>query len=136
MHYNIKSRLEEIHKFEVEFENQLNNLNLTKQVIFNIKLAFHEAIINVVQHTYNFEPDRNISIELDVNKEYFECSLEDFGKHVDPEHIKPRKTEKIQSSGLGVFLYSKLMDEVEFSNTDTGNILRLKRVFKPVDFKS
>jgi anti-sigma regulatory factor (Ser/Thr protein kinase) len=134
MQYSLKSTFEEVHNFENELENQLQNLNLTKRTMFNIRLAFHEAIINVIQHTYKFSNDKDIKIDLNVDEESFDCHIYDYGKKVSPDKIVPKKKKEIQTNGLGVFLYSKLMDEVEFSNTESGNVLRMKKYFKNADF--
>ncbi len=134
MRYNLKSTFEEVHNFENTLEQQLDELNLNKRTMFNIRLAFHEAIINVIQHTYKFSNDKQIDIDIDINNECFECYIYDFGKKVSPDQIVPRKKKEIQTNGLGVFLYSKLMDEVEFKNTKDGNVLRMKKFFKNTDF--
>ncbi len=134
MRYTLKSTFEEVHNFENELEKELDELELTKRTMFNIRLAFHEAIINVIQHTYKFSNDKQINIDIDLSRESFECHIYDFGEKVSPDQIVPRKRNEIQTNGLGVFLYSKLMDEVEFKNTDTGNLLRMKKYFKNTDF--
>lgn len=136
MQYNIQSTLQEVQDFEVKLDEMLNGLKLNKQTMFHIRLAFHEAIINVIQHTYNFSTDKKITIDINITKEVFECFIYDYGEKVSPDKIKPHKKDEIQTSGLGVFLYSKLMDEVEFSNTSEGNLIKLLKFFKPTDFIS
>jgi anti-sigma regulatory factor (Ser/Thr protein kinase) len=135
MQYKLKSTLEDVHKFEIELEKRLSEVKINKKSLFNIRLAFHEAVINVIQHTYNFQKDKDVLIDINISGEVFECEIRDFGNKVNPEDIRPKKKENtIQTNGLGVFLYSKLMDEVEFSNTNDGNLITLKKYFSSSDF--
>ena len=136
MRYTLQSTFDDVHQFEAELEKMLVNGKITKRTIFNIRLAFHEAIINVIQHTYKFSQSEKIIIEMNINRDYFECSIEDFGEPVNPEKIVPHKKNEIQTNGLGIFLYCKLMDEVEFSNTTSGNMLKLKKYFGSNDYES
>lgn len=135
MQYKLKSTLEDVQRFETELEKRLSAVSISKKTLFNIRLAFHEAVINVIQHTYKFKKDKDILVDMNVSKEIFECEIRDFGKKVNPENIRPKKkANSIQTNGLGVFLYSKLMDEIEFSNTPDGNLIMLKKHFTSSDF--
>jgi serine/threonine-protein kinase RsbW len=97
--------------------------------VYSIQLAADEAASNVIEHAYEglsdasfeltceFENDRIIITLLDHGKSF------DFTKVVKPDLKVDLSRRKI--GGLGIYLMRKLMDEVRYEVTDSGNLLTL-----------
>ena len=97
--------------------------------VYSIQLAADEAVSNVIEHAYAgfsdasfeltciFEDDRIIITLLDHGKSF------DLTKVVKPDLKADLTRRKI--GGLGIYLMRKLMDEVRYEVTDSGNLLTL-----------
>jgi serine/threonine-protein kinase RsbW len=126
----LKSNLNNILNFENELVEKLNSLEyIDKKIIFQIRLAFHEAIINVIIHTYKKDPSNDIDIEIVVEHDLITIKIRDYGKPVDIATIKSRDLDELKENGLGVHFYKTLMDNVVYTRPDNnhGNIIILKK---------
>ncbi len=126
----LKSNLNNILNFENELVEKLNNIGyIDKKIIFQIRLAFHEAIINVIIHTYKKNPDKDIDIEIEIKDNQLTMKIRDYGKPVDVATIKSRDLDELKENGLGVHFYKTLMDNVVYTRPDNnhGNIIILKK---------
>ena len=58
--------------------------------------------------------------------------IRDFADPVDISRIKPRDLDDVRPGGLGTYLISEVMDEVDFlpPPIDGGNLLRLVKKIK------
>ncbi|MFW5891699.1 MAG: ATP-binding protein [bacterium] len=124
----LKSTLEEVLEYEKEMVELLNETKrFTKKLVFQVRLAFHEAIINIIVHTYKKNPDKKIDVYLLVDDENIVITIRDYGNPVDIAKIKSRNLEELKESGLGVHFYKTLMDVVEYSNPEdnSGNIIKM-----------
>jgi len=98
-----------------------------QNIVFNIKLALHEAIINAVKHGNKMK--QNLSVKVDITKEDGQLTIQvtDQGKGFDfkdiPDPITPENLEKL--NGRGIFLIQNAMDKVEFS--DQGRSIKMTK---------
>lgn len=124
---SIKSTLDDVIKVESEIVDILTEIGkVDKKVIFQIRLAFHEAIINVIVHTYKKDPNKDIDIVLDISDNSIVLTIRDYGNPVDVAKIKSRDLDDLREHGLGVHFYKTLMDIVEYSKPqDNGNIIKM-----------
>ena len=93
----------------------------------DIVLAVDEACQNVIRHAYGSEGEGDISIELRRRADAMIILIRDFADPVDISRIKPRDLDDVRPGGLGTYLISEVMDEVDFlpPPIDGGNLLRL-----------
>jgi serine/threonine-protein kinase RsbW len=124
----LKSTLNDVLEFENKLVDKLNSISyIDKKMVFQIRLAFHEAIINIIVHTYKKNPNKDIDIEIVIDNESVSIKIRDYGKPVDVATIKSRDLDELKESGLGVHFYKTLMDIVEYSKpvNNSGNIIKL-----------
>jgi anti-anti-sigma factor len=106
-----------------------------EESVGDIELCADEAITNVVEHAYQYDPRKSLTVELEMGKEELRIVIRDQGKPFDPRqdakvdidrHISERRT-----GGLGRFLMSTFMDSVEYRREDSENVLvMLKRIHR------
>ncbi len=125
----LRGNLEEVQRFEDSLVSQLGGIGiLSPQLVYNLRLAFHEAIVNVVVHTYGGEDSsKNIDVRVIVSADRVLMVIRDYGERVDVEKIKSRDLEDLHQNGLGVYFYKTLMDQIEYDVPEegSGNVIRL-----------
>jgi len=99
-------------------------------VVYMLTLGLSEAVINVIEHTYHFDPSKWIVVEWHLEEAEEEreltVTIRDFGEKVDLSRLVPRPLEDLKDHGLGLHLIRKTYDSVEFDHTvSEGNLLRL-----------
>jgi serine/threonine-protein kinase RsbW len=102
-----------------------------KQDVADIRLAVDEAYTNIIKHSYNYDKNKSVDIELGYNGNEFWVSLLDTGEAFDPNsYSEPDVRQQIKnkkSGGVGVYLIKKLMDDVRYSNKGSRNIIRMSK---------
>jgi len=118
--YNFKvkastDKLAEVRKFVAE---NAKKHHYSGKDIADVRLAVDEAFTNIIKHAYNYDSDRNVEIELEIDDDKICVSLFDTGKSFDSSSYRfPDVKEQIRQKkrgGMGVYLINKLMDEVEY----------------------
>lgn len=98
--------------------------------LFNIQIAIEEAVVNVINYAYPGQQDMPVYLRAERVGEEVLFFVEDEGVPFDPTKIASpdleRPTEDCEIGGLGVFLYSELMDKVEYKYANGRNILMLR----------
>lgn len=91
----------------------------SEEDVANIVLAVDEACTNIIKHSYQYAPDKEIAIAIIRNNGTFEVKIHDNGKSFNPDSLRApdlkRNLSQHRRGGLGVYLMKKLMDKVEYS---------------------
>ncbi len=95
--------------------------------VYDLELVMAEALINVIEHTYNFDSTKLISCILEMKDDVLEMKIRDFGPKVKLESLKPRDLSKLREGGLGLYLIRALVDEWKYEEVCKGNLLILRR---------
>ena len=94
-----------------------------------IALAVDEALANILEHAYPPDSQETIDLELDCDGSSFTVILMDRAKPFDPTQLPPLDLEAAAASGhdggMGVFLFTTLMDVSYHSRQGGGNILTM-----------
>lgn len=102
-----------------------------KQDVADIRLAVDEAYTNIIKHSYNYDDQKSVEIELGYNSDEFWISLHDTGESFDPTtYTKPDLRQQIKNKkrgGVGVYLIKKLMDDVKYHNEGSSNEIRMTK---------
>lgn len=100
-------------------ESAINNMTMDERVIFKLKSATHELLINSLEHGYNknagkvsfFMEKRNCSIVLEMSDE---------GTGLNPASIDYQKQNldlgTLKSRGWGLLIIKKLSDDMKITN--------------------
>jgi serine/threonine-protein kinase RsbW len=103
---------------------------LDERATWQVQLAIDEAATNVIQHAYDADAPGDLTLAWSCEGNKFILTLRDYGRQFDPGSIpEPDITsplEERQVGGLGLYLITRLMDEVRFDfNPQGGNLLTM-----------
>lgn len=116
--------------FEVQDQilDQLREQEFSDRIVFGIRLAIEEALINAIKHGNKLDPSKLVRVSYTINDEHFLIEIEDEGPGFDPGQIPdPTAPENLERpSGRGLLLMRAYMTECEF--LQRGNVCRMRRV--------
>tara|TARA_B100000427_G_scaffold329551_1_gene346280 strand:+ start:11424 stop:14525 length:3102 start_codon:yes stop_codon:yes gene_type:complete len=127
---NIKtlSKITEIKKIRKEIEAICKTTNINNKTKLDLQLAVNEAQANIIEHAYLGDPNKYIYFYFSIFEDKLEIIIKDNGIPLKSNSIEKKisnNLEKLEGSGLGLFLIYTLMDEINFSSTKTENKLKL-----------
>ena len=98
-----------------------------EMIIYNLKLAAQECCTNIIDHSYVEESDGRIGVCLTVQYEPRTLVIEihDTGRSVEAAVVTEPQLTVGSERGYGLFLMHELMDEVNYSQDESGNCWRL-----------
>jgi serine/threonine-protein kinase RsbW len=104
----------------------------TDKDVYSIQLATDEAASNIIEHAYAGFSDASLELTCVFEKNKLIITLLDHGKSFDISKVdKPdlkADLSKRKIGGLGIYLMRKLMDEVRYEVTKSGNLLTLVKM--------
>lgn len=97
--------------------------------IYSIQLATDEGVSNIIEHAYGGNSNAKLELTCVFEKNKLTITLLDHGKSFDISKVETPDIKTDLSNrkigGLGIYLMRKLMDEVRYETTKTGNVLTL-----------
>jgi len=101
------------------------------KAVFDLQLAVDEAFTNIIKHAYNNDENQVVRILMFEENGRIVVQLSDSGKGFDvTNYKKPNVQSRIKNKkrgGVGVFLMTKLMDEVSFNKQQGQNVITLAK---------
>jgi len=124
----IESSIKNMRVVETAIDDITNEYGINKENYGKILVSALEAVNNAIVHGNKSDNKKYVSIELFLQDEMLQITVEDEGNGFKPGEIPdPTKPENIESiNGRGIFLMSRLADEIEFNRK--GN--KVKMTFK------
>src|SRR5436309_7579944 len=109
-------------------EQQLRCHQFEDRVIFGIKLALEEALVNAIKHGNQMDRSKKVKISYEVSPDRFEIHITDEGGGFDPCDVPdPTAIENLERPcGRGLMLMRHYMSEVQF--TGRGNCVSMKKL--------
>ena len=106
----------------------------SNDVINDLELAADEAVTNVVEHAYQYDARRSLTVEMQMDRTQVRVLVKDQGEAFEPQsptvdldqHIAERRT-----GGLGVHLIHTMMDSVDYRREEGSNVLILTKKAVP-----
>jgi len=101
----------------------------SERTVYSVQLAADEAASNIIEHAYEDSPQQTFLLRCEFSNGQLIMTFLDRGKSFDfskvetPDISADLSQRKI--GGLGIFLMHKLMDEVVYKVTKSGNYLTL-----------
>lgn len=89
--------------------------------------AFGEAFNNVAVHSYRGRPAEALQIEVDWDPARLVITMIDTGRTFDPGTISPPDLDDLPERGMGLFIMTSCMDEVDYQ-PGPPNVLRLVKL--------
>jgi serine/threonine-protein kinase RsbW len=97
--------------------------------VYSIQLATDEAASNIIEHAYRGISNGSFDLTCVFEKNRLTITLLDHGRPFDPSNVTQPDVKADLSDrkigGLGIYLMRKLMDEVRYEVTFSGNVLTL-----------
>jgi len=128
-YFVIENQIGELSSLSKKIEETTQEWKLSPELAMNINLAIEEAFSNIVFYAYNDGGKHKIKISLSVYKNEIKIQIADSGIPFNPLGQKAPDVslplEERSVGGLGIFLISQIMDEVEYARKDNQNILTL-----------
>jgi anti-sigma regulatory factor (Ser/Thr protein kinase) len=99
------------------------------KAVYSIQLAADEASSNIIEHAYAGILNATFELGCEFENDHLTITLRDHGKSFDVSKVplpdlKSELSDR-QIGGLGIYLMRKLMDEVRYEITPSGNLLTL-----------
>ena len=86
--------------------------------VAKLEMAVDEACANVMEHAYNADSTKEVSIRATVDENAVQIEVIDTGKGFDPAAVEQLRLEELISAkrtgGLGMRLMKSFMDEVHY----------------------
>ena len=115
-------------------ENEIDNITLQKGInqdnYGKILISTLEAVNNAIVHGNKSDEKKLVVIDIILNNGILKVKVTDEGKGFKPSEIPdPTKPENIEAlNGRGIFLMSKLADDIEFNKKGNSVILIFKNI--------
>lgn len=105
-------------------------VGLNEHQTWQVQLAVDEAATNIIQYAYDPDSSGAITLTWTCDATRFVVKLHDTGRGFDPEEVPApdllSPLEERQVGGLGIYLMTRLMDEVHFHfDPQEGNVLTM-----------
>jgi serine/threonine-protein kinase RsbW len=103
--------------------------HFTDKDVYSIQLATDEAASNIIEHAYAGFSGGEFELTCEFENKRMIITLLDRGKSLDLSKVEKPDVKadlsKRKIGGLGIYLMRKLMDEVRYEITESGNLLTL-----------
>ncbi len=103
----------------------------SEKAVYAIQLAADEAASNIIEHAYEGRSDGWFEMDLEFTKGRLIITFVDHGKSFDINKVSPPDVKADLSErkigGLGIYLMHKLMDDVKYKSSGSGNTLTLTK---------
>jgi Anti-sigma regulatory factor (Ser/Thr protein kinase) len=121
----IKSEIINLRRVENAIDFLTSEIGISEDSYGKILIAVLEAVNNAIVHGNKADMKKQVAIDFKIEVKDLCVSVTDEGKGFKPGEVPdPTKPENIEAlSGRGVFLMSRLADEIEFNRK--GNSVKL-----------
>lgn len=107
--------------------DQLKAYAYSDRDIFDVHMAFEEALVNAIKHGNNLDAAKKVYVGCKMSPQRVRIEVEDEGEGFDPEEVPdPTAPENLElPSGRGIMLMKSFMSKVEYN--DAGNRVVLEK---------
>jgi serine/threonine-protein kinase RsbW len=112
----IPASLEEMDALEERVAQVLRSAGVSDDDAYEVRIAFHEALVNAIQHGCRGDRRCRIGVALDLVRDRLRLLVRDPGPGFDPERLPdPLAPENLtRAGGRGVFYMRRYADAVVF----------------------
>ncbi len=106
--------------------------------VADLTLAVSEAVTNAIEHGNRLRNEIDVGVEFCLDADRLEIRVIDQGEKSQPPEIRrcaisEESIEQGELRGLGLYLIHQLVDRVEFSSNEEGNIFTMWLHITPRD---
>ncbi len=128
----IPSSPEYIEKVITYFLNKISDLHLLNREIHRFRITLSEAISNAIEHGNQFDSDKKVNINFNIDTSRIRITIRDEGEGFDYREVRKSMTELNQNystRGRGLFIIKNYMDKTYFESP--GNTLVMIKYLNP-----
>lgn len=113
----IESKLSDLRIVENTVDDITSEIGISYNSYGKILISLLEAVNNAIIHGNNSSPEKIVEISVSYKKPRLTIKVKDEGTGFSPDKVPdPTKPENIEeANGRGVFIMSKLADEIKYS---------------------
>ena len=108
-----------------------NDRGLGREHGYPLELSLAEALNNVLEHAFHFEPDHHIEVSLKLNEQLFSMAICYCSERVlTDEHFKGAElpdAEDFPDCGFGNYLLTRLMDRINVAYEDGKTLIHMEK---------
>jgi serine/threonine-protein kinase RsbW len=130
-HFVIENRVEELTSLAEKIDEMAEDWDLSLALAMNINLVIEEAVSNIIFYAFNDNNKHEIRISISLNDKMLTIKITDSGMPFNPllqqQPDISLPAEERPVGGLGIFLMSQIMDEINYTRQKNQNILTLQK---------
>jgi len=131
VHLSIVSHPENLKSIRKILKDIMSKTSLSKEDSGCVILAVDEACSNIIRHGYKNDYEQKIDLTIKLKTNLLTISILDNGIRFDKDSIKDRDIDEIKPGGLGIYIITQVMDQVEYIRTSDGfNKIKMVKNFK------
>jgi serine/threonine-protein kinase RsbW len=126
----IESKLSNLGVVENAVDTITRDAGINKENYGKILVSVMEAVTNAIVHGNELDKKKFVDIEIILEKSSLKVTVVDQGKGFRPAEVPdPTETENLEKvNGRGVFLMSRLADEIEFNKKGNSVTMTFKHI--------
>lgn len=127
---SIDSRLENIPLLGIAVNKLCDYISFPEAESYQTELCVVEAVTNCVKHAYLNRAGNAVKVRVTISSSQIAFEIRDHG--ISMEKFSPKKLEfdpedidQLPEGGMGLFIISEYMDEVDYFQRDGLNVFRM-----------
>lgn len=129
----ILSSFSDLRGLEDDFVNFLKVNRVPSEVVYDLKIAVHELLLNIMEHGYHWNPEGEINFEASVEEKEgafnIEVKVRDFAQKFEISKEKIIKSVNNKSfRGRGLVMIMTFVDDIYSDpSVEKGNLFVIKK---------
>jgi serine/threonine-protein kinase RsbW len=113
---SIPSIIENIKIIESFIDNAREKYAINDDIYGNIMISVTECVTNAILHGNKLDSSKKVDLELHLNEDQIEFTINDEGKGFDYAHLDdPTAPDNLEKAGgRGIYIIKHLCDDVKF----------------------
>jgi serine/threonine-protein kinase RsbW len=126
----IESSISNLRIVENVIDEIVNEIGITQENYGKILVSTLEAVNNAIMHGNKFNKDKLVDVEISFKNEKLKVRISDQGNGFVPADVPdPTMPKNIEAlNGRGIFLMSKLADEIKYSKRGNAVTMFFKNI--------
>jgi serine/threonine-protein kinase RsbW len=126
----IESKVKSLRLVEKVIDEVTSELGISQDSYGKIMVSTMEGVNNAITHGNKSQPEKIVDIEIEFKRNQLSIKIADEGEGFRPQDVPdPTIPENIESlNGRGVFLMSRLADEIKYSEKGNEVTITFKNI--------